>query len=34
MKWNISSKAWKVAFALGSLTSFLMAATAGTKWGP
>jgi|GEM_PF-5143824 len=32
MKWNISNKSWKIAFALGSLASFLMAAGAGSKW--
>lgn len=32
MKWNITNASWKIAFALGSVAAFLMAAGAGTKW--
>jgi|SwirhirootsSR3_FD_contig_21_45878221_length_213_multi_3_in_0_out_0_1 hypothetical protein len=34
MKWNITNAALKIAFALGSVAAFLMAAGAdGSKWG-
>jgi hypothetical protein len=32
MKWNTAQICWKVAAVLGSVASFVMAASAGAKW--
>lgn len=33
MKWTIARAYWKVALVLGALSSFVLAAGAGFKWG-
>ncbi len=35
MKWNlVAQKAWKIALAVGTIGSVVLAAGAGGKWGP
>jgi hypothetical protein len=33
MKWQITRAYWKIALVLGAISSFILAAGAGSKWG-
>jgi hypothetical protein len=33
MKWQVQRAYWKVALILGAISSFILAAGAGGKWG-